>query len=264
MALAKKGATVLMHSRDESGGNQAREEIIRQTGNTGIDLFICDLSDINQVREMAEKVRLKYPVIDVLINNAGLITRTRMETVQGYEYQFGVNHLSHFLLTHLLIDLIRKSAEGRIINVSSTAHRAGKIYFDDINLEKKYTNFRAYAQSKLANILFTHGLCHRLYDEGITSNSLHPGVVGTRFAHSRDSGKSNMLLKISGRFMLTPEKGAETIVYLASSPEVSGKSGQYFRNKKSVSASRAAYDLDAAQRLWDLSLKMTGLEEGIM
>ena len=262
MDLAQLGARVLMHARDVEKGNIAREKIIKQSGNMDIDLFFCDLADLEEVRKMADNIKLKYPHIDVLLNNAGIMTKERKETVQGFEYQFGVNHLSHFLLTHLLIDKIRKSPEGRIINVSSGAHFAGKIHFDDINLTRKYSNFRAYAQSKLANVLFTNELCHHLHSEGITSNSLHPGVVATRFNHSRDSENSNFLMKLAGNFMLSPEKGAS--VYLASSPEVETKSGQYFKNKKPVSSSKASYDLDSAKKLWDLSLEMTGLDKSLI
>ncbi len=264
LALARKGARVLMHARDEARGNAARDEIIAQSGNKDVDLFICDLADLVQVRTMAEDIRIKYPQIDVLINNAGTMTDRRQETAQGFEYQFGVNHLSHFLLTQLLIDKIRKSPAGRIINVSSGAHATGKIHFDDINLTRNYSNFRAYAQSKLANILFTNGLSNRLNPDGITANSLHPGVVGTRFAHSRDPKKSNFLMKWSRNFMLSPEEGAETSVYLASSEEVKDQSGQYFKKMKPVSAAKASYDLDSVQRLWDLSLEMTGLKESFI
>ena len=264
MALAKMGARVLMHARDEAKGNLAREEIIKESGNKDIDLFICDLADLEQVRGMAERINLKYPQIDVLINNAGIITRTRQETVQGFEYQFGVNHLSHFLLSQLLIDKIRKSPSGRIINVSSAAHFAGKIHFDDINLSRNYTNFRAYSQAKLANILFTNALCHRLQAEGITANSLHPGLVGTRFAHARDPKKSNLLMLWSRVFMISPEKGAETSVYLASSSEVEDRSGQYYKKMKPVSSSKTSYNLDSVQKLWDLSLEMTGLGKSLI
>lgn len=264
IALAKMGARILMHARSKERGTAAQEEIIAQSGNNDVDLFLCDLADLNEVRQMAERINLKYPQIDVLINNAGIMTRKRQETVQGFEYQFGVNHLSHFLLTQLLIDKIRKSPSGRIINVSSAAHKAGKINFDDINLKKRFSSFRGYAQSKLANILFTNELCHRLEPDGISSNCLHPGVVGTRFAHARDPKKSNLLMKWSRIFMIDPEKGAETTIYLASSDEVENKSGQYFKKKKSTSASKDSYDLDSAQKLWDLSLEMTGLKESFI
>ncbi len=264
MALAKMGARVLMHARDEAKGNSAREEIIKESCNKDIDLFICDLADLEDVKRMTEKIKLKYPQLDVLLNNAGIMTRDRQETVQGFEYQFGVNHLSHFLLTQLLIDMIRKSPSGRIINVSSAAHFVGKIHFDDINLKNSYSNFRAYSQAKLANVLFTNALCHRLQVEGITSNSLHPGVVASRFAHARDPKKSNLFIKWAGNFMLSPEKGAETSVYLASSPEVEDRSGQYYKKMKPVSSSKTSYNLDSVQKLWDLSLEMTGLEKSFI
>ena len=264
MALAQMGARILLHARDGERGTKVREDIVKYTGNKDIDLFLCDLADLNQIGDMAERIKMKYPQIDVLLNNAGVMTRKRKETVQGFEYQFGVNYLSHFLLTQLLIDKIRKSPEGRIINVASEMHTSGKIHFEDINLKEQYTNFRAYSQSKLANILFTHGLCHRLNSEGITSNSLHPGIVGSRFNQSREAKLSNLFYKWVGYFMLSPEKGAETSIYLASSPDVAEKSGQYYKRKKPVSSSKASYDLDSEQRLWELSLEMTGLGKSLI
>lgn len=262
--LAGKGARILMHSRDKSRGEKAREEVISRSGNNDIDLFIADFADLEQVKSMAEKISLKYPQIDVLLNNAGLMTRKRQETVQGYEYQFGVNHLAHFLLTNLLIDKIMKSPSGRIINVTSAAHKYGRMHFDDINLRKGFSSFKGYAQSKLANVLFTYELCHRVYTEGITSNCVHPGTIATRFAHPRDPGKESRLMKILSLLLPGPEEGAKTPVYLASSPEVEDVSGQYFYKSKAIASSKASYDLDCAQKLWDLSLEMAGLDKSLI
>lgn len=182
----------------------------------------------------------------------------------GFEYQFQVNHLSHFLLTHLVVDLLRKSEAARIINVSSMAHKAGKIHYSDLSLQDDYTPMKAYAQSKLANVLFTNGLCSRLHKDRITSNSLHPGMVGTNFGTNRFGETTHWIMKVYQSLAKSPDKGAETVVYLATSDEVEKKSGGYYINKKSVPSSKASYDPDAATALWNLSLKMCGLTHSMI
>lgn len=264
MQLAKMGAKVILVTRQEKSGQVAQEEIITQSGNKQINHYTCDLASLNQVRILAEQLHTDFDHLDVLLNNAGIITQDRKTTEEGFEYQFGVNHLSHFLLTQLTIDLLRKSDSARIINVSSMAHKMGKINFTDINLENGYTSFKAYAQSKLANILFTYGLCSRVFKEGLTSNALHPGVVGSRFGAGRNGNKTHPAMKIYQKLALSPEKGAETSIYLASSPEVEQKSGGYYVRKKASVSSKSSYDPDAATALWEMSLRMTGLTKSLI
>lgn len=256
-ALAEMGAHVILVSRDAAKGEEARQEIILTSRNTRVDLLQCDLASLDSVRDLSDKIHKEYHQLDVLINNAGIYVDQRMETADGFEYQIGVNHLSHFLLTNLLIDLLRKSAPSRIINVSSAAHLGGKINFNDLHLRKGYNGWKSYAQAKLANVLFTYELAHRLTGSGITVNCLHPGVVGTRFAVNRKTGKPNPLMALAKPFMLTPAQGAETTVYLAASPEVEGVTGKYFVKRRQKASSRSSYDLVAAEKLWNISAELT-------
>jgi NAD(P)-dependent dehydrogenase (short-subunit alcohol dehydrogenase family) len=252
-ALAEMGAHVVMLSRDPVKGEQARQEVIRVSKNNQVDLMQCDLASMASIRKFAGEFIARYPRLDVLINNAGIFTETRKETADGFEYQIGVNHLGHFLLTHLMLDLLKKSSPSRIINVSSGAHYGGKIDFNDLQMRHKYSGWKAYAQSKLANILFTYELAHRLTGTGITVNCLHPGFVNTRFAFNRESEKPNWMMKLMKPFTIQPSEGAQTSVYLAASPEVEGVTGKYFAKRKEKASSRASYDLVIAEKLWNVS-----------
>ncbi|MFA5815095.1 MAG: SDR family oxidoreductase [Bacteroidales bacterium] len=256
-ALAEMGAHVVMMSRDLVKGEKARQEVIRVSKNNQIDLMQCDLASMISIRRFAAEFIAKYPRLDVLINNAGIFTDPRMETADGFEYQIGVNHLGHFLLTQLLLDLLKRSSPARIINVSSGAHFGGKIDFNDLHLQHKYSAWKSYAQSKLANVLFTYELAHRLSGTGITVNCLHPGFVNTRFAYNRESEKPNWLIKLAKPFTIPPAHGAETSIYLAASPEVEGVTGKYFAKRKEKASSRASYDLVVAEKLWNLSKALT-------
>lgn len=259
VALAKMGAKVVMMTRLKERGEIARQEVIATSGNSDIDLMQCDLADMASIRSFAAEFHSKYEQLDVLINNAGIYVAERQETADGFEYQIGVNHLGHFLLTHLLMDLLKKSAPARIINVSSGAHIGGRINFDDLHLTKRYSSWKSYAQSKLANVLFTYELARRLEGTGVTANCLHPGFVKTRFAVDRKTEKVSPMMKVSSLFSIPPEKGAETSVYLASSPEVEGVSGKYFVRMKAASSGRNSYDPVIARKLWDLSVHLTKL-----
>lgn len=261
-ALAEMGAHVVMMSRDPVKGEIAREEVVRISRNNQVDLMQCDLASLQSIRTFAGEFTAKYSHLDVLINNAGIFTSKRMETTDGFEYQFGVNHLGHFLLTSLMLDLLKKSMPSRIINVSSGAHFGGRIDFGDIHLEHKYSAWKSYAQSKLANILFTYELAHRLTGTGVTANCLHPGFVNSRFALNRTSGKPHPLIRLLKPFTIKPSQGAETSVYLAASPEVERISGKYFANRKEKSSSKASYDLQSAEKLWNLSEILTGIQSG--
>lgn len=257
-ALAEMGAHVVMVSRDLVTGEKARQEVIRVSKNNQIDLMQCDLASMASIRKFASDFIAKYPRLDVLINNAGIFTDKRMETADGFEYQIGVNHLGHFLLTHLLLDLLKKSSPARIINVSSGAHFGGKIDFNDLQMKNNYSGWKSYSQSKLANVLFTYELAHRLSGTGVTVNCLHPGFVNTRFGFNRDSEKPNWMISLGKPFTLSPADGAETSVYLAASPEVESVTGKYFAKRKEKASSRASYDLVIAEKLWNLSESLTG------
>lgn len=255
--LAGMGASVVIVARDAERGAATIAQIERQTGQT-VGLLLADLSSLQGVRQVAQEFRATYDRLDVLVNNAGAVFSQRSLTVDGFERTFALNHLAYFLLTNLLIDLLRTDAPARIVNVSSTAHKGAVLAFDDLQLERKYTGFRAYGRSKLANILFTHELARRLEGSGITANALHPGIVSTGF--NKNNGMLMRLgMTVARPFLISPEKGAQTIVYLASSPEVAGVTGEYFINCTATSSSPVSYDETAARRLWEVSAALTGL-----
>ncbi|HEY8460773.1 MAG TPA: SDR family oxidoreductase [Blastocatellia bacterium] len=254
-ALAASGASVIMVSRNRGKGEAARDEIVKETGNESVDLMIADFSDLSQIRRLAADVKAKYPRLHALVNNAGTFTRERTLTVDGYETTFAVNHLGYFLLTRELLDLLKSSAPARIVNVASDAHRSGHIHFDDLNLEKGYGIWKAYAQSKLANVLFTYELARRLEGTGVTANCLHPGVVGTNLFNNL-GGLAGKFLRLFLPFMRTPEKGADTIIWLASSPEVENITGKYFADRKERATNPESYDASIAARLWEVSERM--------
>jgi NAD(P)-dependent dehydrogenase (short-subunit alcohol dehydrogenase family) len=251
-ALAAQGARVIGISRDPDKCARVAGELRRKTGNGEIGFFCADLSSLEDTRRVAEELLARFPRIDVLINNAGGIFVRRQLTVDGLERTFALNHLSNFLLTNLLLDRISESAPARIVNVSSSSHYKGKIHFDDLQLERRYAAFRAYQQSKLANVLFTYELDRRLQGTGITVNAMHPGLVRTDIA--KDNG---LLFRLFQPLFLmgsrTPEEGARTIIYLASSPEVEGVSGKFFIDERSVRSAKASYNEGDAARLWEAS-----------
>ncbi|MCW5849754.1 MAG: SDR family oxidoreductase [Anaerolineae bacterium] len=254
--LARLGATVVGVARNPQKAAQVAQTIQAATG-VQVNFLIADLSSLAQVRHLADEFKRKYNRLDVLINNAGAVNTSRRETVDGYEMTFALNHLSYFLLTNLLLDLLQASAPSRIVNVSSDASRGGRINFDDIEGRRGYSGWSAYSQSKLANILFTFELARRLQGTGVTANVLHPGFVATNFGHN-NGGLMALGLGLFQRVAaLKPDQGAATQIYLASSPEVEGVTGRYFDKSKAVQAPPAAYDEAAARRLWELSEQMT-------
>lgn len=253
VAMARSGNQVIMLCRDEKRGHQALQEVKSISGSEDIELMLCDLSSQASIHNFYTQFSSKYDVLNVLINNAGVITTKRQTTVEGNELQFGVNHLGHFLLTNLLLPHLKKGAPARIVTVSSGAHKVGKIHFEDLKLEKSYATFKAYAQSKLANILFTKELSRRLEGENITANCLHPGAVATQMGINRETGFGTLITKCLKPFFLTPEEGAATTIYLATSKEVEGINGAYFYKKKIAPTSRSANDLLLAKKLWDVS-----------
>jgi len=255
LGLARLGGIVVMACRSATRGEAARQDIVRDSGNSRVYLEIVDLASEESTRSFAEEFKKQYPRLDVLINNAGVYTPHREVTPDGLERTFEVNYLSGFLLTHLLLDLLIKSTPSRIINVSSSAHSGGTIHFDDLQGEQRYGGFGAYGQSKLAQVLFTRELAQRLEGTGVTVNACHPGVIRTNLG----MGGTSAVVRFVRMFFKTPEKGAETPIYLAVSPEVERVTGQYFANKHVREPSREAQDPNVARRLFDVSKELAHL-----
>jgi NAD(P)-dependent dehydrogenase (short-subunit alcohol dehydrogenase family) len=254
LALARQGARVVITYRDKGKAIETGNNIVAKTGAV-IDIFYCELSDFASIRKFAAEFISKYERLDVLINNAGIWETPRKLSADGIELNFAVNHLAPFLLTNLLLNMLRNSAPARIIIVSSNAHKNTDIRFDDIEMRDKFNGFMAYSQSKLANVLFSIHLAEMLKQEDVTVNCVHPGVVATKIFDN--IGK--MAASMARVFMISPQKGAETTVYLATSDEVSNITGKYFDKKKVVISSPASQDIEAAKKLWDLSLKYVGM-----
>lgn len=255
--LAAMGARLILVARNEEKLKSTITEISSATGNKELDYIPCDLSSMFEIRQMAKQFLQKFPHLDLLINNAGVIVPEYRRTVDGYEYTFALNHLGYFLTTGLLLEALLKHAPARIVSVSSVAHRWSDINFDDLMFERKYNPMKAYGQSKLANILFTRELALRLNGKGVTANCLHPGAVNSQFG-SEFKGIFKAGMSLFRPFMISPNKGAETIVYLATSPEVEGVSGRYFARKRVAKTSDAAEDMEKARKLWEISEKLSG------
>ncbi len=256
LGLARLGATVVIVARDRKKGEATVSEIRQATGNQNVNLILADLSSMKSVSGLASTFLGEYPKLHVLINNAGTYLPKRITTADGYEAVFATNHLGHFLLTSLLLDLLKTSAPSRIINVTSEAHRGAKIDFEDLMQEKKYSAFKAYHQSKLANVLFTYQLAKVLEGTGVTVNCLHPGVVRTGFGKDM-GGLFSISVKLAGPFMMSPAKAAQALVYMASAPELENVSGKHFAKGKEKESSRESHDMHAAERLWQVSEDLT-------
>lgn len=255
LALAKMGANLSLLVRDRAMGEKVIEEI-RATGAKGkVDLFVADLSSMKDIRRVAEEYKSKHDRLDVLLNNAGAINMDKEKTVDGYERTFATNHLGYFLLTDQLLDLLKKSAPSRIVNVASEAHRqVGGIDFDDPMFDKRgYGGFASYGASKLANILFTRELAKQLEGTNVTVNSLHPGVIASGFGRNNKGAFGWIMRNVASPFLGSEESGAKTSVYLASSPDVEGKTGLYWKSSREARPTRAGQDDEAAKRLWKLS-----------
>lgn len=258
--LLKKGAYLVMVCRNEDKAEQAKAQLMQETGERGIDIVLCDFSIQAEIRKAAEEIQNQYKCIDVLINNHGFIASERNETVDGLEETFAVNHIGYFLFTNLLLDQVLESEKGRIINVASEAHRYGEFDSDNLQLKEGFKVMKAYGNSKLFNILFTKELAERIKDTEVTANCVHPGVVASNFGKN-----SNFLIRlaygIGSLFMISNEKGAETPLYLATSDDVEGVNGAYFKNKRAVAPRKQARDLEAARQLWDMSEELAGLKQ---
>lgn len=244
LKLAIRGAAVLLHGRSEERLKAAIEEMYEETGNENLGSYLADLSSLAEVRALAERVSSDHDRLDVLVNNAGVISPERRESEDGFELTFAVNYLAHFMLTNLLLPLLRDSA--RIVNVASAGQ--SPIDFDDVMLERSYDSMRAYGQSKLAQIMFTFSLAERLGDTGVTVNALHPASLMN----------TKMVLETFGYTMSTVEEGTDATVRLAVSPELKEVTGRYFDGRREGRANRQAHDAEARERLWNLSEELCG------
>jgi len=259
LGLAQMGATVVMVSRDRARGEAAQSEIKTKSGNNAVDLLIADLSSQQSVRQLAENFKRNYTQLHVLINNAGVFMLTRRETVDGLEMTFAVDYLAPFLLTNLLLDVLKASAPARIVNVSSESHEAGYIKMDDLQAKKGYRPMRVYGQAKLALVLFTYELARRLQGTGVTANCLHPGLVATNIAQRDLWPIARTAAKLVLFFGISPEEGAKTSIYLASSPDVEGVTGKYFVKSIPKRSTPISYNESLQQQLWEESAKLVNL-----
>ena len=260
LGLARRGAHVVLVCRSRERGERSRAAIVRATGNPAVQLQLADLSSQAAIRQLAKEILASVPAIHVLVNNAAVVNLRRATTIDGLEATFAVNHLAYFLLTNLLLERIVASAPARIVNVASDGHKFGRLDFDDLQLERRYSWWRAYTASKLANVLFSAELARRLDGSGVSVNCLHQGAVASRLAHN--NGRfAKVVTALLKPFFLSSAQGAATSVWAASSPEVAGLSGCYFEKRKAVPASTAARDEVMAKRLWQESCRLTGHAE---
>ena len=261
-ALAEMGAKVVVTGRNREKGENAVEEIRCESGNEKVALMLADLAVQAEVRRLAEEFKERYDRLDVLINNAGLIQSRRTKTPDGIETTLAINHLAPFLLTNLLLDFLKKSTPSRIITVSSEAERWGKMDLDDLQSERRYRGFPVYGKTKLANIMFTYELAERLRSTGVTANCMHPGSVNTQFGKNNRS-PGVLLFRAFKPFMRAPEQGADTLIYLAASPEVEGMTGKYLSDRKVKASSDESYDESLRKKLWEASEELTGLRAAV-
>jgi len=253
--LARMGAQTVLVSRSAEKCANAVAQIKEETGNEQVEFIAADLSTSAGVQQTAHEFKKRHTRLDVLLNNAGAVFMSRLVTTDGIEMTIALNHLNYFHLTALLLDVLKNSGPARVVNVSSDAHRGGKINLEDIQLKKGYSGLTAYSQSKLANVLFTYELARKLQGTNVTSNALHPGFVNTGFAKN-NGGIFRLAMSLLSPVQKKVDDGAKTSIYLATSPEVEGVSGKYFTDSKAVDSDPASYDLSTAEKLWQLSLEM--------
>ncbi len=265
-ALAQMGAHVVMACRSQERGEAARREIIAASGSDKVDLMLVDLSSMDDIRRFASEYKAKYDRLDVLNNNAGAVFSKRRESIDGLEMTFALDHIGYFLPTMLLLDMIKASgtpeSKARIVNVSSGAHTTGNLDFSDLQKEQKYSTFKAYGDAKLCNVLFTYELARRLEAENapVTVNALHPGFVNTGFGGG-NGPLLNAVMVLTRPFQISAEQGAQTSIYLCTSPEVEDATGGYFAKSQAKKSSPRSYDEETQRRLWQVSEELTGLRE---
>jgi NAD(P)-dependent dehydrogenase (short-subunit alcohol dehydrogenase family) len=262
--LARRGAEVIIVGRDHIKSESAVSSIRRDFPKAKVSYLFADLSNQTQIRQLAKEFRDQYKKLDVLINNVGGIFFKRQLSVDGIEMTFALNHLSYFLLTNILLDLLDASKAARVINVSSSAHNGHHLDFDDLQSKYHYNGRKVYGRTKLANILYTYELARQTQGTSITTNALHPGTVKTNFGNNNFWILYRLFWFRNLRDGLTPEQGAQTILYLACSPEVNGISGKYFFRKKAVRSSDASYDQESAHRLWEISKQLVNLKKHLI
>ena len=257
--LARQGAVLLLVARHRGRAEDAEREIRKLSGSNTVSTFFADLSSLAEIRHVAGELLDHTERIDVLLNNAGVVQRSLVMTVDGFETTFATNHLAYYLLTRLLLGRLQQSQPARIVNVASEAHRWCPLDFDDLQNERRYRMFATYGKSKLANLMFTYELARRLEKSGVTVNALHPGWVATHLGLD-DGPLSRAVGALSRICARTPERGADTAVWLASSPEVKGVTGKYFLDRHEIQSNAASRDREAQRRLWEVSAQMVGLQ----
>jgi NAD(P)-dependent dehydrogenase (short-subunit alcohol dehydrogenase family) len=256
LALAQRGARVVLVAHNSEKGMAAVNGIEAASGSNDVELIVADLSSLEQVRRVAAEFKARHERLDVLVNNAGIIVPTRRTTVDGFEETFAVNHLAYFVLTRELLDILRASAPARVVNVSSEAHRHARMTWDDLQFaHTSYSRWRAYGQSKLANVLFTYELARRLDTQKVTANVLHQGPIASGLGQTY--GLTAFFVRLVQSFFGSPAEGAKTSVYLASSPEVAGVTGKYFSKCRSQCSNAVSYCEASQKKLWVLSEEMT-------
>lgn len=259
-ALAAQGAQVIVVGRDQQKAEETVQQITTETGNDSVQFLLADFSDLKQVGKLASAFNQHFTHLDVLVNNAGTFFNTRHVTSYGVEKTFLVNHMAPFLLTNLLLDLIRSSVPARIVNVSSEAHKYATMDLDDLEFKRGFSGMKAYGRSKLANIMFTYELARRTAGSEVTANAVHPGHVATNMWRTNFPIIGPALKWVMSLFALSPEEGADNSIYLASSPEVEGVTGKYFVERQPAQSSPASYNEEIAQRLWEVSENLTSLD----
>jgi NAD(P)-dependent dehydrogenase (short-subunit alcohol dehydrogenase family) len=258
LGLARLGATLVLVCRNQARAEKAIEEIKEETGNESIDLILADLSSQKDIHNLVSEFKKRYNSLDVLINNAGVNLSKRTLTNDGIETTFAVNYLAYFMLCNLLLDTLKKSGPARIVNVASSV-QAKSIDFDDLNRDKHYAQMKAYSESKLAVVLFTYEFANKINGTGVSVNCLHPGYVKTKMIRNfRPFVK--YFYHLIGLFMRSPKSGAKTSIYLASTTEIDGASGKYFKKKKETKSASLSYDDTVAKQLWDVSVKLTNVD----
>ena len=260
LGIAKEGLNVIIASNNRERGYEAAGKIASESNSENVEYIHVNLASFQSIRNFANEFNAKYNRLNILINNAGVYYSKQTFSPDDIEMTIGINHFAPFLLSGLLMDCLQNSGEGRIVNVSSRFHFQGKMHFDNLFLNNKYNGLRAYCQSKLALILYTYKLAELLEGSCVTANCLHPGTIRTNIGNTNASGLYPVVCNIVKPFLPLPEKGAQTSIYLAVSDDVKHINGQYFQNCKSIRSSKRSYSKEQAQRLWQVSEELTGME----